>query len=176
MIALSIELGRPLLYFPVVKSSDLVLARSIVEIVTAFWVVALFSFILYVFGVDISPIYIEEAVAAILATILLGVALGYLSAVMYSVIKMWIFVLIVTMILMYVSSGAFFVPSLLPKNLQYWMTWNPLFHSVEWLRSAYYDGYGNGFLDKNYLLGFALVCLFAGMTLERLIRRLVLTS
>ena len=173
MISMSISLNQPLLYFPVVKSFDLVLARCIVEIVTAFWVVVLFSFILYVFGVDIAPIYMEEAVAAVFVTIFLGVSIGYVGAVMTSIIRMWGLVLIVTMIMMYATSGAFLLPSMLPQSIQYWMTWNPLFHSVEWLRSAYYDGYGNALLDKNYLVGFAMINLFIGVVSERFVRRLM---
>ncbi len=41
---------------------------------------------------------------------------------------------------------------------------------VEWMRSAYYDGYGAIVLDKTYLIAFALVTLFFGLALERLVR------
>src|SRR5262245_32923943 len=41
MITMCLVINQPLLYFPVVKSFDVIAARSIVEVVTAFWVVAI---------------------------------------------------------------------------------------------------------------------------------------
>jgi capsular polysaccharide transport system permease protein len=176
MITMSLVQNQPLLYFPVVKSFDVILARGILEVVTSFWVIAIFCFILYVFGVEVMPIYPEQALLAIFATIYLGFSIGFLGAVFYKVIKAWIVVVIVTLIIMYVTSGAFLYPAALSPKIQYYMSWNPLFHSVEWLRSAYYDGYGNDILDRGYLIGFASLNLFAGLVAERVIREVVLKN
>ena len=176
MITVSVVQNQPLLYFPVVKSLDVILARGILEIVTAFWVVATFCFILIVFGVDVMPIYPQEALLAIFATIYLGFSIGFAGAVIYKVVRAWMVVVIVMLIVMYVTSGAFILPSVLPPRVQYWMSWNPLFHSVEWLRSAYYDGYGNNILDRGYLVGFATLNLFVGLVAERAIRGIVLKA
>jgi len=176
MITMSVVQNQPLLYFPVVKSLDVILARGILEIVTSFWVIAIFCFILIVFGVDVMPIYPHEALLAIFATIYLGFSIGFAGAVFYKVIRAWIVVVIVLLIVMYVTSGALFLPSVLPPNVQYWLSWNPLFHSVEWLRSAYYDGYGAHILDRGYLVGFATINLFIGLGAERAIRGIVLKA
>lgn len=174
MITMSLVMNQPLLYFPVVKSFDVILARGILEVVTAFWVIAIFCFILYVFGVEVMPIYPEQALLAIFATIYLGFSIGFFSAVIYKIFKPWIAVVFLTLILMYVTSGVFLFTGALPPKIQYYMSWNPLFHSVEWLRSAYYDGYGNDILDRGYLVGYASVNLFAGLVAERVIRQIVL--
>lgn len=176
MITMSLVLNQPLLYFPVVKSLDVILARGIVEIVTAFWVVAIFCFILFVFGVDVIPIYPQQALLAIFATIYLGFSIGFAGAVIFKAFRPWMVVVIITLIVMYVTSGALFLPSALPEKIQYYLSWNPLFHSVEWLRSAYYDGYGNNLLDRGYLLGFATLNLFIGLVAERAIRGFILQA
>ena len=176
MITASVALNQPLLYFPVVKSLDVILARGIVEIITAFWVIAIFCFILFVFGVDVMPIYPEQALLAIFATIYLGFSIGFAGAVFYKLVRAWMVVVIVMLILMYVTSGALFLPTALPQHIQYYLSWNPLFHSVEWLRSAYFDGYGTSLLDRGYLLGFATVNLFLGLVAERAIRGIVLKA
>jgi capsular polysaccharide transport system permease protein len=129
-----------------------------------------------VFGADIFPIYPDQAIGAIFATIFLGVSLGIVSAVLIRIFKAWLVVLIVILIVMYASSGAFLLPTALPKSAQYWMTWNPLFHCVEWLRSSYYDGYGNDLMDRGYLMIFSIICLFFGLLLERALRRVLLTG
>lgn len=174
MIALSLVQNKPLLYFPVVKSFDVVLARGILEIVTAFWVVTLFSASLFVFGVDVTPVFPEEAIGAIFATIFLGFSIGFFSAVLYSVMRAWIVFMIVALMVMYFASGALVIPSALSRNMQYYMSFNPLFHAVEWLRSAYYDGYGYGLISKTYLLSFSATLLFMALLAERFIRQFVL--
>jgi capsular polysaccharide transport system permease protein len=170
MISMSIVQNQPLLYFPVVKTIDVIAARGVLEIITAFWVVAIFCAILFIFGVDIVPVYPEQALLAIFATIYLSFSIGFFSAVMYAAFRAWMVVLIIALIVMYVTSGALFLPTMLPPRIREYLYWNPLFHSVEWLRSAYYDGYGYGMLDRGYLLGVATVMLFLGIVLERAIR------
>jgi len=176
MITMSVVQNQPLLYFPVVKSLDVILARGILEVVTAFWVIAIFCFILIVFGVNVMPIYPHEALLAIFATIYLGFSIGFAGAVFYKLIRAWMVIVIVTLIVMYVTSGALFLPSMFPPKVQYWLSWNPLFHSVEWLRSAYYDGYGTSMLDRGYLVGYATFNLFVGLVAERAIRGIVLKA
>ena len=170
MIMTSVVMNRPLLGFPVIKASDLIFARAIVETITAFWVVAILCVILYLLDIDFMPNRIEDAVAAILATVYLGLALGWMGAVMFAWFKAWLGVQIALLLTMYFSSGVFFIPSRLSANLQTILYFNPLMHSVEWLRSAYYDGYGYGLLDRAYLIGYATVILVWAMTIERAIR------
>jgi capsular polysaccharide transport system permease protein len=176
MITVSILQNQPLLYFPIVKSFDVVVARSILEIVSAFWVVVLFCLILFVFDVEIFPVYPEEALLAIAATIYFSFSIGFLSAVIYKLFRAWLIVLIIALIGMYFTSGALFMPSALPQSTQYWMSWNPLLHCVEWLRAAYYDGYNYGLLSRQYLIGFSTALLCLGMVLERALRGYLLEA
>jgi len=170
MIAMALVQNQPLLYFPIVKSLDVILARGVLEIVTSFWVVFIFSVLLFIFDVDIYPSQPEEALLAIAATIYLSFSMGFLSAVLFKLVRAWMIILIISMIGMYFSSGALFLPSAFPEQIQYYMSFNPLFHSVEWLRSAYYDGYNYGLLSRQYLVGFSTVLLCLGLALERLVR------
>ena len=63
---------------------------------------------------------------------------------------------------------------MLPEVARYWLSFNPALQGVEWMRSAYYEGYGAGILDKGYMLTFAVVTIFAGFLLERLTRGRIL--
>lgn len=176
MIMMSLFQNQPLLYFPIVKSFDVILARGILEIITAFWVTAFFCAILYLFGVDIMPVNAEEALLAIFATIYLSFAIGFISAVLYKMVRAWMVVVILLLITMYFTSGALVMPSTLPDWVQYYMWFNPLLHSVEWLRAAYYDGYSYGMLSRTYLVGFATVLLAAGFMAERAFRGMILQT
>ena len=166
----AIATNRPLLYFPIVHVLDVIFARGIVEIITAFWVTAIFCVILLLCGVDIVPLYIHDAIQAILATIYLGFAMGCFAAVMNKLMATWAIFFALFMTVLYFTSGIFFIPSSMPVEIQNIVWWNPLMHAVEWLRSAYYEGYGYGLLDRGYLLSFSTITLFLTLVLERATR------
>ena len=170
MIMFALFQNKPLLGLPAVKAPDIILSRCIVEVTAAFWVTALFFLGLYLFGVDVIPHRPNDAVLAILATVYLGFALGWLGAVMYAAVRAWIVVQIGWLLGMYFTSGVFFIPTALPERIRNILWYNPLLHAVEWLRSAYYDGYGYGMLSRTYLLVSATLILFAGLLIERAIR------
>jgi len=166
----SIGANRPLVSIPVIKPLDVLAAQAIVYIIISFWVAVLFMFILYLFGADVMPRRLDEAICAFLATIYLGVAIGCLGGVMFAISKVWIAIQILGGIVMYVLSGALWPPGHYPKQVIAIIWYNPLFHCVEWVRSAYYDDYGYGLLDRGYLLGFATVVLLVTLLLERGLR------
>ena len=171
MMMFAIAVNRPLLLFSIVKTMDMVIARAILEILTATVVAMLLLFILYAADVDFRPIDLSEAVFAVLASIFLGISIGSLNAVMYVLFRMtWMIFFVVLMIGAYLTSGALILSANLSVEVRNVLWFNPLFQLVEWLRSAYYDGYGAASLSKIYVLGFALVCLFLGMLGEKIFR------
>ena len=166
-IMVAIVANRPLLFFPIVQVLDVIVARGIVEIITAFWVTAIFCVILLLFGVDIMPLHMFDAVSAILATIYLGFAMGCFAAVMNKLSPAFAVFFAIFLMVLYFTSGIFFVPSSLAIEVQNVVWWNPLLHAVEWLRSAYYEGYGYGLLDRWYLISFSTMTLFITLLMER---------
>lgn len=176
MIMLSLVENRPLLAFPVVKPPDLVWARAAMDIVIAFSVTLLFLAILSLAGFDMMPFDVAEATAAFAATIGFGVSLGFVSAVIMAIFRPWLFVHIVLMIGLHLASGALFLVRDLPESVRDVIWFNPLFHCVEWVRFAYFGGYGDEFLSRSYLLGFTLLLLLLGMLLERFVRGLIVSK
>lgn len=167
MIMFALAQNRLLLGLPAVKTSDIIIARCIVDIVASFWVVVIFLLILFAFGVNALPYRPAEAMMAVLATVYFALAVGWLGAVLYAMVKAWLAIQIGGSILMYFTAGVFFIPTALPEKVRNVLWFNPLVHSVEWLRSAYYDGYGEGMLSKSYFLWVSTVILFIALAIER---------
>jgi capsular polysaccharide transport system permease protein len=176
MIMVCLAQNHALLYFPIVKPIDVVLGRGILEIVTAFWVTTIFALSLYIFGVDIAPLHYQEAIQAVIVTIFFGFSYGFIGAILFKLMRAWIAPHLLILVLMYVTSGVFFVPTNLPEGIQNIIWYNPLMHCVEWLRSAYYDDYGYGMLDRGYVIGFATVLFVVGLITERMVRGRVLSG
>ena len=171
MMMYAVEANKPLLLFSVVKTVDMIIARGILEILTACAVTMVFGLMLYVADVDFTPLDTGEAVMAVLASIYLGVSIGFVNALFFMIFRMgWAIVFIVIFILMYATSGALILSSSLSQEVRDVLWFNPIFQCVEWLRSAYYDAYSGSSLSRTYVLFVATVCLFIGLAGERVFR------
>jgi capsular polysaccharide transport system permease protein len=170
MMMLCLVDSGPLLSFPAVKPLDVIWARALLETAVAFTVTLCFLFFLVLADIEVLPHNAAEATAAILSTIYLGIGLGFVGAIVFKLFRAWMFVQLLIVIVMYLTSSAFILPRLLPEEVRDIIWFNPLFHCVEWMRLAYYEGYGEDLLSRSYLLGFSSVLFAVGMLSERLIR------
>jgi capsular polysaccharide transport system permease protein len=169
-IMLGIILNKPLLIFPVVKVTDIIFARAIVEILSSSTVILIVFAIFTAMGIDFMPNDIVQASESILVMMLLGVGFGAVNAVIAGMSNFWVTGYALCAILFWISSGIIFVPDALPEAAQYYLSYLPWLQGVEWTRSAYYEGYGTNILDKGYLLSWAVGSIFVGLALERLFR------
>jgi capsular polysaccharide transport system permease protein len=51
------------------------------------------------------------------------------------------------------------------------LAWNPLLHAIDWVRAGFFAGYDPHWLDRRYLVVCAVLTAFAGLALERGLRR-----
>jgi capsular polysaccharide transport system permease protein len=169
-IMLGIVLNKPLLAFPIVKISDILFARAIIEVLSAAVVILLVFAIFWAWGIDFMPLDLVQAAFAILSMMLLGLGMGIVNAIIATAVPFWITGYAILMILFWIVSGVLFVPDALPEIIRTPLSYLPMLQGVEWMRSAYYEGYGANILDKGYLVSFGLILLFVGLALERLVR------
>jgi capsular polysaccharide transport system permease protein len=169
-IMLGIVLNRPLLIFPHVKIMDILLARAIVEILSAGAVIIIMIVIFMFFDIDFMPSHIAEAAYALGAAFMLGLGMGVISAIIAQAFPAWITIYSLLTIVFWIISGVMFVPDNLPESLRYPLSFNPVMQIVSWFRSAYYDDYGQSTIDKPYVVGYALITLALGLIIERLVR------
>lgn len=169
-IMMGVMMNRPLLAFPIVNVMDMVLARALLEMFGSCLMTTTLCFIIWCLGVDFIPHDIDEACFALGAALLLGLGMGTLNAVITLAFHGWFIAYTLVIIGLYVSSGILFLPDALPEFAQYALSFNPVLHAVQWMRSAYYPGYGTALLDKGYLLSWGLCSAFTGFAVERLIR------
>lgn len=175
-MGMALDMNRSLFLFPVVKAFDVIAARAIIEFITSFIVVILIFITAALAGVDLQPLDNSIFASGVVATIYFSISLGMLNVVLSSIFRMWNIVFIFTMLLLYGTSGIFILPSSLPSTMREVMWYNPLLHAIEWIRSGYYDGYGDDMLSKSYFLGIATVCLLFGLLGERFLRGKLLTG
>lgn len=169
-IMFSVLFNQPLLGLPVVKVTDILIARSILEAGAACCMAAIILLLLWFLDVSILPHDVVAASCALAGAILLGVGVGTLNALVARMAPMWATGYSLLTIVFYITSGVLFVPDSLPEVARQILSWNPVLHGAEWMRVAYYESYTSRTLDRGFFIGSGVVWLFFGLLVERLIR------
>lgn len=175
-MSISLLANKSMMAFPVVRLLDIVLARAFLEFMGIIIASLIMFIFLLSFGSDPVPTYPSEALAAFSFTVVLALGCGIIASVISAIAPMFAMVYGLSMIIFYLSSGAPIYLHSFPEEVLYACSWNPLFHAVEWIRSAYYLGYPSQFIDRTYFVGSALGSVAVGLLLERLLRPQVLNS
>jgi capsular polysaccharide transport system permease protein len=126
--------------------------------------------IFWIYDIDFMPRDTVQAALALMANMLLGLGLGVLNAPIAAAIPFWMVGYSLLIIVSWMASGVLFVPDAMPEPARTYLSYVPMLQGIEWMRSAYYQGFGEGILDRGYLISFGIVSLFIGLALERLVR------
>ena len=168
--------SRPLLAYPEVKVLDMLIAAALLEVLSAVWVIVVFFIIAWFAGIDPLPRDTVQAACALGACVLLGLGFGLINGVIVLAFPGWFAGYAVLNIIFWLTSGVYFVPDALPAAVRDVLAYHPVLQVIEWTRSAYYEGYGAGVLDRQYVIGFGIVMVFLGLVLERATRGYVLAK
>jgi capsular polysaccharide transport system permease protein len=148
---------------------DLLLAGAFLEVISSCCMVITLLGILAIFGIDFMPHDVVKAASAFGAALLLGFGCGIVNTAIAMAVPTWVTGYTLLTVVLYLISGIFFLPDALPEGIRYYLSFNPTLQIVEWMRAAYYDGYGS-MLAPNYTLAFGATMLFAGLVVERVFR------
>ncbi|MGF1502191.1 MAG: ABC transporter permease [Paracoccaceae bacterium] len=169
-IMLSLVMNRALLAFPAVKLLDVLFGRALLEVLASCAMLGVLLGLALLLGIEARPHDPTDAAAAFGAALALGLGMGMVSAVVALLMPGWVTIYTLCVILFYLLSGILFVPAALPVQMSDWLVWVPTLHLVEWMRAAFIEGYPERLLDRGYVLGWAVVSIFAGLVLERAFR------
>jgi len=160
-----------LLQLPLVGTFDVLMARGLLELLTDTLVAALLLAGFGALGLGALPQDFAGVSTSLLVVWLLGCGCGFLNAVINAFAKSWDKIWAQLTRLLYFCSGIFYVPGMMPEWIRDILAWNPLLHAVDWFRSSFFREYEPHWLDRSYLLTFAVVTLLAGLGLERGLQR-----
>ena len=166
--------NKSALSYPIINILDIIMARIFLEIVTCSIVTFILLAFLIVDGVDAMPIHPAQAALGLLSAVLLGVGFGVLNAGIALIFPLWFIGYVGIIVLFCITSGVAINPELLPDQIGYWLSWNPLLHCIEWLRLAYYDDYPARLLDRSYIFEVGFGSLALGLLMQRTMKRYLL--
>jgi capsular polysaccharide transport system permease protein len=166
----AIEANRALLAYPQVTPVDLVLSRMLLETATLLLVLILFgltSFLTHGPYVIDNPLTVLGAFLCLAA---FATGLGLLGGAIAGVLPSFAPAFAMIRRPLYFVSGVFFLADRLPPFAREWLSFNPILHYVEWLRSAFFDDFESRFADPPFAIATALSALCLGLAAERLVR------
>lgn len=172
---LSLVLNRPLLVYPAIKVLDILIARALLEMLGACCMVIVLLTMFWAVGIDFIPLDIVQAACALGAAMLLGAGFGIINGIIAMAVPTWTTGYALITIALYILSGIGFVPDALPETVRYYLSFLPSLQIVEWMRSAYYEGYSS-ILDKTYTVAWGVGSIACGLFVERMVRGLLLVN
>ena len=162
-VTMSLRYSRALLAYPGVSWLHAVLARFILNTLTALTV-----FCMVIIGImqvvetrtilDIRPILTGLAIMAMTA---LGV--GLLNCLLMGLFQVWERIWGILSRPLFLVSGIFFLYDDMPRFAQDILWWNPLIHGIGLVRTGFYPTYHASYISLPYAFGVSLILIAAGL-------------
>lgn len=166
-VSSSVSANKGLLFYPLVRPLDLVLARMILELATWFCVFSLImggeALILGYFRIESFLGIIKGFTYACLLGAGVGLVTSSLSVYSESVDR---FVSPLLRPLLWFSA-VFYPANVMPSQIGYYLRFNPVIHAVEAVREAWYQGYDSLYAEDSFPLWWIGGLLLLGLSLER---------
>lgn len=165
--ATSMRFSKGLLEYPSVSFIDAVFARFTLNAVTQLLVMALVltGVILYY---DLRPILDWPALfVAIAMAMSLAFGVGVLNCYLVTSFPIWERVWAIMNRPMFLISGIFYIPEVLPPNFRDYLLWNPVVHITSQFRKGLFSTYDAVYADPLYVFVTALLLSILGLTFLR---------
>lgn len=166
----SIRSNFALLAHRQVKPLDVVIARALLEGATTLCVLVLFIVAAVYFGEDLRLRDPLKAIAALILLWVMGIGLGLLIETLSVVLQSLRLLVNVLTRFLYFTSGIFFTLSMIGRQTQEFLLYNPLLHLVETVRYSFDSTLVVPEVNLVYPLMWALSILFLGLASDRALR------
>lgn len=166
----SVRGSQKVLRLPFAEATDMVVARAILEGLTWVIVAGIVLSAMVAFGLAEWPVEPEVSALAALVTFGLGLGIGMINATAMTLWASWIRIYATLTRPLYIFSGIFFSIDQVPSSLQYWLSWNPVLHAVQWFRLGFRADYATAVLDTGYLLSWVVGSILLGLCMMRVAR------
>lgn len=139
---------------------DLMIARVLLNAVTAFLSLVIIVLILLWMGYEAVPDHLLETLGGLVLITLFGFGLGIIFCVIGSYAKEMDKVTALINLPLLFLSAVFFPMTMVPEPYQTYLSYNPLVHPMELIRESWFAHYTSPVLDMGYYSVW-LICLWA---------------
>jgi capsular polysaccharide transport system permease protein len=165
--------NAPVLQIPLVKRIDVILARSLLSLANEIVVGIVVFGVAGLIGWQGMPADLLTVMTAICMLWLVAVGIGALNIVLVEFMPGWDTFFNALIRVLYFASGIYYSPIAMPSAIRAVLVYNPVLQANEWFRSGFYAGYQPHWLDRGYVVMWALGALLVGLAAERAARRFI---
>lgn len=174
MVARSLRFSRPLLAYPSVTWVDAILARFLLNLLTASMVAfILLTAILLIIDEGVVLVAGQIILAMGLAA-LLGLGVGVMNSVLMGLYPTWDVIWSIITRPLFLMSGVIYIYEDLPKLAQDILWYNPLMHITGVMRTGFYPMYSPDYISLSFVVYVAVSLLAMGLVLLRRYYRVIL--
>ena len=170
----AIKQNKPLLFFPIIKPIDTFVSRAVLETLTQITILAIIVGTHSFFYRTVPHADWINVIIPFLLLAIMGFNVGIINCVIMSYFHAWEQIWGVISRPLFILSGIFFVADSMPNEVRGALSWNPMMHCIEWLRSGFFPGFQSTFVNVDYVLSFTFGGLFLALVLERVFRNKIL--
>ncbi len=168
----AVESNRALLVYPQVTPLDIAIARTALEAMLMYLLIAGLLVLRWFLLGDFAVADPLGGIAACAALSLMGLGFGLVIAAAGHYLPSLVMVFSYINRILYFSSGVFFSLSAIPAAFRPYVDWNPLLQGVEYARASYFEGVSTVILNLPLLVIAPFALLAAGVIAERATRKL----
>ena len=164
-VARSFVFSRPLLFYPAVTWLDAVVARALLNALTAIMVCYITLLIVLVLLETRAIVDPLPMLSATLLALSLGFGVGVTNCALMGLLPTWDVIWSIITRPLFLVSGVLFTYESLPQNIQGFLWFNPLLHIVGLFREGLYPMYEADYVSIPYVLGVTSVLSAIGLAL-----------
>lgn len=159
--------NKPLFTYPHVTILDAIIARCTLQFLTQVFVAMIvFAGIFVIEGlrpnIDLGPIFMAFGLATAL-----GIAIGTLNCTLFAFIPTWQNIFGLFNRPLFIISGIFFTPEMLPPDIRFVLLFNPLVHIIGLARRGFYSTYEADYVNWAFIVGLPLITMTVALILLR---------
>lgn len=165
LILRSIQFSRPLLNYPAVTWMDTVLARFLLNSLTAVLVAYLMMAAILMIVDTRTVLDMPLIILAFVTAMLLGLGVGALNCALSGLFPVWAQLWSIITRPLFLASAIIYIMEDLPRATQDILWYNPLVHVTGLSREGFYTTYAPDYISITYALSFALISMALGFLL-----------
>jgi capsular polysaccharide transport system permease protein len=159
---------------PVISPLDLILARGVMTFCSYGVIFSIFMIGAGLYEGTLPPRVPAAIFGLFVLTCLMSMGIGVVLAPIYKVMPAVEHVEVFVVRIIFWTSGLFYTVDFFPTWVWPYIWWNPVLHITELMRQYWFSIYTSPIADLSYALLFTMACWLIGLTLERLMRPLIL--
>ena len=167
----ALTFSKALLHYPVVSWIDAVLARFILNGLTASLVTYILLAAILIFTGTRAVLDFMPLVQAVGLALLVGLGVGVFNCVMSGFFPLWERIWQIGTRPLFLASGIFYIYEDLPQVAQDILWFNPLIHITGLMRTGVFTTYHPEYISKTYVVFFGALFLFFGVLFLRRFHR-----